>query len=69
MKFMVAYNGSAAAKKALTLACQESKTNNALVYVVTSMVGGSGEDIKDIQQVEEVVDLAVGRRFAGLELA
>jgi nucleotide-binding universal stress UspA family protein len=53
MKYMVGYNGSAAAKNALTLACEEAFKTDALVFVVTSKEGGSSEKVDTIQQVEE----------------
>jgi nucleotide-binding universal stress UspA family protein len=53
MKYMVAYNSSQSAQRALTLACEQAKKSGALVYVVTSMEGGSGEKPEDIQQVED----------------
>ncbi len=54
MKIMVGYNGSAAAQRALALACQQARCiSDSLVYVVTSMEGGSAETVQDIQAVEE----------------
>jgi hypothetical protein len=42
MKIMVGYNGSDSARRALELACTQAKTStNVLVYVITSMEGGS----------------------------
>jgi nucleotide-binding universal stress UspA family protein len=41
------------------LACEKAKTNaDALVYVVTSMEGGSNENLQDIQSVEEKLERA-----------
>lgn len=53
MKYLVAYNGSDSAKRALSLAVEQSKKNDASVIVVTSMEGGSNETVEDIQRVEE----------------
>ncbi|MDA8140312.1 MAG: universal stress protein [Desulfobacteraceae bacterium] len=54
MKILVGYNGSPAARRALDLALAAAKSvESALVYVVTSMEGGSGETLQDIQEVEE----------------
>lgn len=53
MKYMVAYNSSPSAQKALALACEQAENSGALVYVVTSMEGGSGETLEDIQQAED----------------
>ncbi|MBW1644485.1 MAG: universal stress protein, partial [Deltaproteobacteria bacterium] len=41
MKILLGYNGSEAAKAALSLARDHAKTHNAMVYVITSMEGGS----------------------------
>lgn len=53
MKYMVAYNGSPSSQRALELARREAKNSGALVYVVTSMEGGSTETLDDIRKVEE----------------
>jgi nucleotide-binding universal stress UspA family protein len=53
MKYMVAYNGSPSSQRALELARREAKNSGALVYVVTSMEGGSTETLDDIQEVED----------------
>jgi nucleotide-binding universal stress UspA family protein len=53
MKYMVAYNGSPSSQRALELARREAKNSGALVYVVTSMEGGSTETLEDIQEVED----------------
>ncbi len=54
MKLMVGYNGSPAAQRALSLACNQAKADpNALIYVVASMEGGSAETLQDIQLAEE----------------
>jgi nucleotide-binding universal stress UspA family protein len=53
MKFLVGYNGSVEAKAALSLARDFAKTFNAKVLVMTSMEGGSGEKVEDINQAEK----------------
>jgi nucleotide-binding universal stress UspA family protein len=53
MKYMVGYNASPSAQRALRLAANEAKKSGALVYVVTSVEGGSGETLQDIQSVED----------------
>jgi nucleotide-binding universal stress UspA family protein len=54
MKIMVGYNGSDSARRALELACTQAKTStNVLVYVITSMEGGSTETPASIREVEE----------------
>ena len=59
MKFLVGYNGSKAAKSALTLAGEFAKIFDATVFVLVSMEGGSSEKIDEINKAQE--DMA----FAG----
>lgn len=59
MKLLVAYNGSPPSQRALDLACEKAKGNpDALIYVVTSMEGGSSETLEDIREVEEKLERA-----------
>lgn len=53
MKFLVGYNGSPSSRRALSLACEHAKLTGAMLYVATSLVGGSGESARDIQSAEE----------------
>jgi nucleotide-binding universal stress UspA family protein len=53
MKYMVGFNASPSAHRALQLAAAEAKRSGALVFVVTSVEGGSGETLQDIQGVED----------------
>ena len=53
MKYMVGYNASPSAQRALRLAADEAKKSGALVFVVTSVEGGSTETLQDIQSVED----------------
>jgi nucleotide-binding universal stress UspA family protein len=54
MKILVGYNGSAASRRALGMALEQARTmTDALIYVATSMEGGSGETLQDIQAVED----------------
>ncbi len=53
MKFLVGYNGSSEAKAALSLAANFAKTFNARVFVMSSMEGGAGEKVEDINQAEQ----------------
>jgi nucleotide-binding universal stress UspA family protein len=53
MKYMVGYNASPSAHRALELAAGEAKRSGALMFVVTSVEGGSGETLQDIQSVED----------------
>ena len=59
MKVLVGYNGSEAAKRALELAREHAKTYDAVVYVMTSMEGGSGERPRDIAQAEDNLEYAM----------
>ncbi len=59
MKFLLAYNGSPAAKKALELATQHAKAFGADLDIMTSMEGGSGETLEEIHKVE--LELAEAR--------
>ncbi len=58
MKYLVGYDGGPAAKRALTLAREQARVSDALVYVVTSMAGGPKEEWKDIQKVEDSLQWA-----------
>ena len=53
MKILVGYNGSEAAKSALSQAKIYAKTYDALVHVVTSLEGGAGEKIEEISAAAE----------------
>ena len=53
MKFLVGYNGSVEARAALSLARDFAKIFNAKVFVMSSMEGGSGEKVEDINQAEQ----------------
>jgi nucleotide-binding universal stress UspA family protein len=58
MKFVVGYNGSDAAKRALDLACQQAKAWDALVYVITSMKSDSADIEADIEDIEAMLQWA-----------
>ena len=55
MKFLVAYDGGSASQHALSLAREQALAGRGatLVYIVTSMEGGSGEEPAEIEKVEE----------------
>jgi nucleotide-binding universal stress UspA family protein len=53
MKILVGYNGSEVAKAALSQAKSYAKTFDAVVHVVTSLEGGSGETIEEISAAAE----------------
>ena len=53
MKFLVGYNGSAEAKAALLLAGEFAKIFDAMVFVMASLEGGTGEKLEDINQAKE----------------
>jgi len=54
----VGYNGSEVAKAALSEAKSYAKTFDALVHVVTSLEGGSGEKIEEISAATENLKFA-----------
>lgn len=58
MKYLVAYNGGPASKRALELAREKAGNEDALIYVVTSMGGGRKENLKTIEDVEEALQWA-----------
>jgi nucleotide-binding universal stress UspA family protein len=58
MKYLVGYDGGPEAKRALALACAQAKLSQASVYVVASMEGGQKEDLKDIEQTEQMLQWA-----------
>ena len=58
MKFLVAYSGGQASKRALAMAREQAGLYRAKVYVVTSMEGGPKEEWKDIQEVEDSLQWA-----------
>jgi len=58
MKILVGYNGGEDCRLALSLARDFAKTNNAFVYVVNSMEGGSSEKQSDILKAEQDLDFA-----------
>jgi nucleotide-binding universal stress UspA family protein len=58
MKILVGYNGSEVAKAALSEAKSYAKTFDALVHVVTSLEGGSGEKIEEISAATENLKFA-----------
>ena len=58
MRILVGYNGSEVAKAALSEAKSYAKTFDALVHVVTSLEGGSGEKIEEISAAAENLKFA-----------
>jgi nucleotide-binding universal stress UspA family protein len=58
MKYLVGYDGGAAAKRALELARRRARESGAMVYVVSSMEGGRKEAPKDIEAVEKKLQAA-----------
>ena len=53
MKIMVGYNGGEVGELALSLARDYAKTNNAFVYILTSLEGGASEKPSDIAEAEQ----------------
>jgi len=60
MKILVAYNGSEAAKAALSLARDHAKTHDGVVFVITSMEGGSKETADKVLKAERDLEFAKG---------
>ena len=58
MKFLVGFDSGPAAKRALALACEQAKSMDALVFVVTSMEGGDKESPDAIKEAEESLQWA-----------
>jgi nucleotide-binding universal stress UspA family protein len=59
MKFMVGYNDSPAAQRALLLACRAAKNaREALIYVVASQESGSEKAMADTAYLEEKLQSA-----------
>ena len=58
MKFLVGYDGTESSQRALTLAAEQAKRAEALIYVVTSMEGGEKESWEEIKKVEEDLEKA-----------
>ena len=58
MKFLVGYDGTESAQRALALAGEQAKPFDALVYVVTSMGGGEKENLEEIKKAEDDLEKA-----------
>ncbi|MCF6248463.1 MAG: universal stress protein [Desulfobacula sp.] len=58
MKLLVGYNGGEVGRLALSLARDFAKKNNAFVYIITSMEGGSSEKQSDIIEAEKGLEFA-----------
>jgi nucleotide-binding universal stress UspA family protein len=58
MKFLVAYTGSRESKAALELAGRIARATEAVVVVMTSMEGGSGETADDVGKAEYELNAA-----------
>ncbi len=58
MKILVGYDGSNAAKAAMDLALKSAQAFQATVSVVTSMVKGTEENQKEIEQAERGLEYA-----------
>ena len=61
MNILVGYNGTQAAKNALSLARDHALAFGARVFIMTSMEGGTGESMQDIERVEK--SLSEAARF------
>ncbi len=58
MNILVGYSGSGISNKALSLAREHARIFNARVFILTSMEGGSGEKLKEIERIEKSLDEA-----------
>jgi nucleotide-binding universal stress UspA family protein len=58
MKFLVAYTGSRESRAALELAGRIARATEAVVVVMTSMEGGSGETADDVGKAEYELNAA-----------
>jgi len=58
MKILVGYNGGEVGELALSLARDYAKTNNAFVYILTSLEGGASEKPSDIVGAEKDLEFA-----------
>ena len=58
MKILVGYNGSEVAKSALSLAKSYAIPYDAFVHVVTSLEGGTGEKVEEINAATENLKFA-----------
>lgn len=58
MKILIGYNGGEVGRQALLLARSFAETNNAFVYIVTSMEGGSSEKKSDRFKAEQGLKFA-----------
>jgi len=63
MKIMVGYNGSAASKKALELACQDAAKSDGLVFIVTSMARAEMANKEKLQEARESLSRAEAFTF------
>ena len=57
MKFLVAYNGSKESKSALDLAKKNAKIFDAMILVMSSSEGGTGEKPEDINKIQRDLEL------------
>ena len=58
MNILVGYSGMGISNKALGLAREHARVFGAKVFVLTSMEGGSGETINDIERMENSLEEA-----------
>jgi nucleotide-binding universal stress UspA family protein len=59
MKILVGYDGSDEAKEALKVAKKHAKAFDGKIYVLTSLVGGTGERAKDIFEAKNNLEDAI----------
>lgn len=56
MKYLVGFNGSPQARRALALACEQANLVGAKINVVYSLVGGIKESAGEIHRTEELLE-------------
>jgi len=58
MNILVGYSGMGISNKALELAREHARIFSARVFILTSMEGGSGEKLKEIERIEKSLEEA-----------
>lgn len=56
MKILVGYSGMGISNKALELAREHARIFNAKVFILTSMEGGSGEKLNEIERIDKSLE-------------
>lgn len=56
MKILVGYSGMGISNKALEVAREHARIFNAKVFILTSMEGGSGEKLNEIERIDKSLE-------------